>query len=329
MEPKLINRRAFDAAQLMRAYPPRWTNENKLTAAGELLRRDDVPRGEVSLSRWRQGHRWSTRSSHKRPLITERSGFFVYGESGPPGTMHWHLNFAMGDCFGAYAGELLAQDELQVLEHPALGSLREAANLEGFSLMCVEDPAATPLLVAGIERRGELKTRSSPEAPAGLYGNEFASASQATVRSAMRRLEPPTISNIVAIEAPACGSGRYERDEIEAILSTAVCGFRAAKLETRHLTQGRAGDARVVLHTGWWGCGAYGGDKELMALLQLLASELAEVDELVFYSVDEDGSQTLREARRKYTALPKDAAADDLVSAIWALRYEWGFSNGT
>ena len=37
---------------------------------------------------------------------------------------HWYPNFAHSCLFVAYSGALLAQDELQVMEHPILGSLR-------------------------------------------------------------------------------------------------------------------------------------------------------------------------------------------------------------
>lgn len=37
----------------------------------------------------------------------------------------WHINFADFHLFGFYEGGLFAQDEMQVAEHPILGSIRD------------------------------------------------------------------------------------------------------------------------------------------------------------------------------------------------------------
>jgi hypothetical protein len=235
----------------------------------------------------------------------------------------------MADCFGAYAGPLLAQDELQVLEHPALGSLREEATAEGCSLVCVEQGRPTPVLVSGVERRGELDTRPGPGRPSGLYGNNFARAPQDAVLAALSRVEPLTTSNLIVIEAPAYGSGTYDREEVALILSTAYSGFRAAVLETSRAAQQQRSRPRTIVHTGFWGCGAYGGNRELMALLQLVAGELARIDELVFYSVDEYGADTFAAARGRHEALPPTSTVDQVMETVTSLGYEWGESNGT
>ena len=71
-------------------------------------------------------------------------------------------------------------------------------------------------------------------------------------------------------------------------------------------------DAETVIHTGWWGCGAFGGNQELMALLQLLAAEWAGVDEVVFHT-GTDGEAALASAREVIAELPEDIATEDLV----------------
>ncbi len=328
MEPKLFDHRELDAATLMREHPPRFSDPNKRAVFAELLRTDEIPGGTLVLTRWAEAPLPGTRPL-TRPGLIERSGFFVYGEPAPAATMHWHVNFAMSDCFGAYAGPLLAQDELQVLEHPALGSLREAADAEGFSLLCMEEGRPTPVLVAGVERRGNLDTRPTPGNPSGLYGNHFARAPQDAVLAALSRIGPPTMSNILAIEAPAYGSGAYQREEIALILSTAFSGFRAAVLETARAAEQQRSQARTMIHTGFWGAGAYGGDRELMALLQLVAAELAQIDDLIFYSVGQAGAETFAAARKRYDALPAEWTVDEVIDHVLSLAYEWGESNGT
>ncbi len=328
MDPKLLARHEFEAARLMREHPPRFSDANKRAVFARLLAGEDVSRGTLSVTRWAEAALPLTRPS-SRPALVTRSRFFVYGEPAPSGTMHWHLNFAMSDCFGAYAGPLLAQDELQVLEHPALGSLREAAIARRFPMRCVEEGRPTPVLVSGVERRGELDTRSAPGRPAGLYGNHFARAPVDAVLAALARIEPPTTSNIIAIEAPAYGAGTYREDEIELILSTAYSGFRAAVVETARAAQQHRSPPRTVVHTGFWGSGAYGGNRELMALLQLAAAELARIDALVFYSVDRPGAETFSAARDRYDALTAEATVEEVIAKVASLGYEWGVGNGT
>lgn len=327
MDPKLLDRREFDAAQLMRDHPPRFRDGNKRAVFAKSLRPGEVPAGKITFSRW-TGAALPAGRRRAPTRVVERKGFFVYGEAASAGTANWHMNFAMGDCFGAYDGPLLAQDELQVLEHPALGSLREAAIAEGFSIRCIEgDGHPTPVLVSGVERRVHLDTTPKRQTPSGLYGNYFARADKAAVRRAAERIEPPTISNIVALEAPACGSGTYGAHQIEGILATAFAGFRAARLETERVLRASS-EVRAVVHTGWWGCGAYGGNRELMALLQLVAAELAGV-ELVFYCVTDEGSETLAEVVREYERLPAKGAMSVIINRILANEYEWGESDGT
>ena len=129
MEPNPLLRRTFDAALLVREHPPAFTARNKV-AVQERLGKGDPPRGTLELTRWSEAA-LPVRRPKRRPVLLESDGFYQYGQVGPAGTMHWHVNFAMSECFGAYAGDLLAQDELQVLEHPILGSLREAADEQG------------------------------------------------------------------------------------------------------------------------------------------------------------------------------------------------------
>ena len=50
------------------------------------------------------------------------------------------------------------------------------------------------------------------------------------------------------------------------MLASAYSGFLAARLES-------AG-APTVVHTGYWGCGAFGRNRELRAMLQVLAARV-------------------------------------------------------
>ncbi|MBI5542366.1 MAG: hypothetical protein HY901_00640 [Deltaproteobacteria bacterium] len=246
-----------------------------------------------------------------------RAGFFDYR---PPAVEcdEWHVNFADPRLFCAYSGPLLAQDELQVAEHPALAAVREA--LEPMGQAQTEDrEGATPVLVAGVERRCALATGPNRAAgrPRGLYGNAFALAKPEVVRAAVQPQNPPTRSNILAIAAPV-GHGRYSARQIEGIARTAFAGFSAARLESK--------SARAVVHTGFWGCGAFGGNRVLMTALQALAAQMAGV-EVVFHWGDEAGEAPANEgARLAASSAHGEVAA--VIQELAGMGFEWGVSDG-
>ena len=62
----------------------------------------------------------------------------------------------------------------------------------------------------------------------------------------------------------------------------------------------------MIIHTGFWRCGTYGGDRVLMALLQILSAHLSQVNCLVFHRSDAIGSENL--------ATPQQIVDRDLAS---------------
>ncbi len=241
-----------------------------------------------------------------------------------------HVNFADPELFVAYGSELFTQDEMQVLEHPALGSVREALDAGGHSALTVEGGRPTPVLVAGVERRARIATdRNAAEGrPYGLYGNEFAQASTEAVRRAATPIVPPTISNIIAIAAPRPGIGDYRPEEIVEALTAAYTGFMAANQESRRL--GGEDDGTIV-HTGFWGCGAFGGNRVLMPYLQFLAASLAGLKRLVFHTSNAAGSRSMDHAialgDEIRTLLPAPSA-QAVVDMLHRRDFQWGVSDG-
>lgn len=299
------------AAALFLAHPPQVAHGGKRLILAQAAPPGAAHHGDVVVTRHRP------RELPEVPLpdhgaVEERVGLFDYGPT-ERGVMAWHLNFADPHVFFGYGGALFAQDEIQVAEHPILGSVREALEAEHPAhTMTVEAGQPTPILVRGAERRVAIDTRE-------IYGQRFARATPETLRSALRLIEPPTISNILAIAAPSGGRGRYRSLEIELILRTAYTGFRAAKDES--------GGARVQIHTGFWGCGVFGGNRRLLPLLQLAAARWAGVDRLIFHSVDAAGSRCFEEAQAQLRALGAARPAE-LVARLTALGYEWGQGDG-
>lgn len=328
--PELIVRQEFDTAALVAEYPPRFSLPHK-QLVHRLCTGGSAPRGRLVYSRWRAARLPELVTSAATEVVL-REDVFTYP---PPtaGVHEWTLNFADPQLFVAYAGPLLAQDELQVLEHPALGSLREALNASPHARMrpvTVEDGVNTPALVRGVERRCALAT--DPDLlegrPLGLYGNRFARAAEDAVRRALRVIDPPTLSNILAMAAPLGGYGAYSLAEIREIVRTAYTGFRAARLEAE-LEMGPG--ARLLVNTGHWGTGAFGGNRPLMATLQFLAARLAGVDKLVFHTVDEAGVTPCRDAERLLQELlppEREVRLEGVLEHLAARGFVWGESDG-
>jgi hypothetical protein len=163
----------------------------------------------------------------------------------------------------------------------------------------------TPVLVTGAERRCYVITDPDPDAgrPRGLYGNEFSAADEEVVRRATVHIDPPTVTNIIAMAAPSYRSGRYARDTIERVLVTAYTGFAAAVAESEVIggagapTAGMAGVDRLVYHTV-----SAEGSSPLQAALAIVRDDLAPAGEL---------------------------GAAELVDRIDAMAFEWGTSDGT
>lgn len=317
-----------DARGLHAAHPPRFRHGHKAAIAERLLGPDvPTPAGKVRVTRWRAAA-LPPRADHGAPIVRVREGFFAYDPADAvPGEVHWHVNFADPHLFGFYDGPLLAQDELQVLEHPVLGSVREWLVADGHPPLTVEGTEPTPVLVAGAERRGHLRTTlAGPDGrTVSLYGNAFARAPRDHALAALEPVVPPTRSNILAIAAPRGGRGTYTREQVAGALRTAHTGFRAAVLESRALG---GHDAAAVVHTGWWGCGAFGGNRTLMAIVQLEAARLAGVAAVHFFA-GPDGDGTARRALARWNALrAAHDGTDALIDALVAERLAWGVGDG-
>ena len=91
------------------------------------------------------------------------------------------------------------------------------------------------------------------------------------------------------------------------------------------------GAGATVVHSGHWGCGAFGGNRVLMAILQILAAEIAGVDRLIFHTgQDRRGWEVVEIARQKLKANFPDGIleGDELIERLVALGFEWGVSDG-
>ncbi len=327
MKPQLLARLELDASALWEAHPPRVRHANKkllLEAAGGLAR---VPEGRLSVARWRPG-RWQPLPEREPELVSVDAAF----DYPPPerGVERWHVNFANAHLFCAYGASAFAQDEIQVAEHPVLASLLEhlIAREQGsaqpaLAPLTSDSTGPTPITVHGAERWCSVDTAPELAMPYGIYGRRFDRARPEALRQAVTRVSE-RFTNIVAMEAPT-GYGRYTPEQVGGILSTATTAFSAAREETARENP----RVRVVVHTGHWGTGAYGGDRLLMAVAQLVAARFAGLDELAFHSLDGDGLEVVKSSSRTAARIATPGMSfEEVVLAISELGRSWGVGDG-
>jgi hypothetical protein len=297
----------------MAARPLTFANPNKALVHAIACPEGAAHAGTITMTRW---DAFALPLAWQRPALED-----VAWHAGPydyvtrrEGASAWHVNFADPNLFFGYGTALFAQDELQCAEHPALGAVREAMIAAGVPARTAEGGRPTPVLVAGVERRCEVR---------GLYGRRLGDADALTIKRAVYPLVPAPVHNILAIAALSHGQGSYTAAEIRDTLTIAYSGFRAAALEAASLGM------VAEVHTGFWGCGAFGGNRELMVLLQLLAASAAGVGQVVMHVMDEAGLALGERVRERVTAMPEAMSRDELVDWVAGLGLRWGVGNGT
>jgi hypothetical protein len=317
MDPHVLGEFTWSISDLAVSYPPRWAHENKQVVAN-VAGNDNATPGSITASRWALSPAASVSNVTVKEChhIRSEEGHFSYAPppAGDP-TTHWYMNFADPILLGYGEGALLAQDELQIAEHPILCSLAKAiedgkhGQAELIRRTTDESTrSATPVLIQGAPRRCQID---------GLYGDAFAVASKRHVQAAVTPINPPTASNILAISAMPPMAGLYIQQHIQFIFETAYAGFRATVLRS----------GRVTLHTGHWGCGAFGGNKGLVAAIQILAAGTAGVEQLIYWYGFTAQDRTAVEHGFQVAAMLHGKTWEEALWLLEAAGYRWGDAN--
>ncbi|CAF1264786.1 unnamed protein product [Rotaria sordida] len=273
--------------------------------------------------------------------IKFQSDVFKYDTCGDNQSVEWYLNFANHDLFAYYSGPLLAQDELQVLECVELAALREyfvqTVNTVGSyttgSDKSTHKTVPTPILISNTERVIQMDTSK-------IYGNAFAKASERQLIQACQYLTQPQTVNLIAIEAPSHGQGIYTREQVNYIITTCYVGFKAAQILAQKTyalntksrrSSNRSSNTRfrTIIHTGWWGCGAYGNNRQMMILAQMLAAYWTQIDELIFHTQTNEHDRDIKAARDIVEKLLPEKNIDRVIDDIVRFNLQWEKSNDT
>ena len=151
-------------------------------------------------------------------------------------------------------------------------------------------------------------------------------------------LKQPQIINIIAIEAPKYGQGLYTPEQIKYILQECYTAYAAAislgtKTSALNNQRNPTSPIKTYIHSGWFGCGAYGGNRIIMIILQILAAKMAGIDRLVLHTVTADFRLEINAAetclRSIFNTNQTALSMDDLIDKIATENFQWGLSNGT
>lgn len=323
------------ADEMFLKYPPNIKGEKKQLVYDLALESIAPSSDEVVISRWSAMMPQDERTVGSNPISFHfQNVFFDYQEFESVATLkvEWHLNFADEQLFVAYGYDIFAQDEIQCAEHPVLGSIlemlsslsRESSIFE--PLTADPDGNPTPILILGAKRHIsiDMNPRDDEGRTVNIYGNRFQEASDHILRRACQKPSNPDPSNILAMSSLSYGNGAYSVKEIIQIILIAYTGFRAAVLETKaHV----GNNCKTVIHTGDWGCGAFGGNKTLMASLQMLAADMADVDALVFHSTDDSHFKAATKILQNHWD-EQNRDLEWLIGQLNAMEFQWGVSDG-
>ena len=319
---KYLGKTRVSCQELIKDYLPVYGPKRKQRIFEVALKKHRTEDGEISITHVmsNQPEMDSTVLEKKSFKLTLDKGFYDYAKA-REGEDTWFVNFADPTLFVAYDSDLFAQDEIQTLEMPLLAScclFLDQSQADHITKTVTDFGEPTPYLFKKVPYWISVNTRPIMKdgTTADIYGDEFMYATEEELAAGIRVFEGNVRVNVLAIAAPRCRSGqRYNIAELSQILKTLLCSYSAVREQTKD---------KVVIHAGNWGCGAFGGNRELMYLAQMYAASVCGIDELVMH----DWKEEIDRAKVLYENMDKKMCFADVVTFLHSRKYEWGESDG-
>ncbi|KAI8847053.1 hypothetical protein BC829DRAFT_444917 [Chytridium lagenaria] len=367
----------FNIRKLVEAYPIQWVpNCNKRILMDDIEKLAKGPNGlynetdtlELLRLRWRDLRNSQHFSSDIK--ITPVAGYTDYLNKdstnrnldiikNDPSNLdrweEWYVVFSDQNMFVYSHTDRFASEEIAAVEHPVLGSIKEALNDYSVHGIFTEPPSygrwASPIgfarryqamtgLFAGYnplsvndknfylpkEKQSEdfrhedigPFTRDSAHRPTPYLIMDVPLVCKLKLLLPVYSTLPirPRITNNLVVMSSLdqlfnplrARIGPYTLYQIRFIYRTAYTAFNGLVVTTKKRMQARqqkeadvAGRSsghwrpRVVVHTGFWGCGSFGGNRAVMAYLQMVAASAAGVDELHMHHVPPAGAGSIGE----------------------------------
>lgn len=319
---KYLGKTRVSCQELINNYLPEYGPQRKQRAFEAALEKHRTDDGEIIVT-----HVMSNQTEmasvvlEKKPFtLTLDKGFYDYTKAKEDEDT-WFVNFADPTLFVAYDSDLFAQDEIQTLEMPLLAScclFLDQRQADHTTKTVTDFGEPTPYLFKSVPYWISVNTKPIMKdgTTADIYGDEFMYATEEELSAGIKVFEGNVRVNVLAIAAPRCRSGqRYNTAELSQIIKTLLCSYSAVREQIK---------GKVVLHAGNWGCGAFGGNKELMYLAQIYAASVCGIDELVMH----DWKEEIDRARTLYENMDKKMSFADVVAFLHSRKYEWGESDG-
>ncbi|EAR93859.2 poly (ADP-ribose) glycohydrolase (macronuclear) [Tetrahymena thermophila SB210] len=268
--------------------------------------------------------------TYDRNNFTYKESIYMYEKPTSALERHWYVNFADQNLFDFYNTSLFAQDEIQVSEHPLLAHVLEKvqtlkSKYPQLAPKTYNGLTPTPILITNCHRLGTVDTQGAK-----FYGNNFQRMTKQELQKNMKVFDKnKTVSNIICMAAMGYKRGYYTQEQIKFTLETAYKSFYAA----RYITEQYNICHKCVINTGNWGCGAFGNNPECIALIQLIAAQLAGIEILVYHTFNKNGTYSFKDGQDYYQKYVlnmqgKNPKLDDIVNYIYNIKFKWGQSDG-
>lgn len=334
---KFIGQLSVKCEELMRDFPPKYDNPRKKAFYEKAAFCHRNQKGIIKISRVEFSYEKAGEILMKKNDFDLKwtPKFYDYQNDGKTENDYvWYVNFADPVLFGYYDGDLFVQDEIQTLEMPLLASSMhylDSLNDENFKTLTVETvldietltkkKKPKPYLLENVPHWISVNTmpKLKDGSTVSIYGRNFRTASDEAIENGLNVVQEEIRRNIIAIAAPV-GRDSYKKNEIFQILETLISSFSAAVKQTKEKRV-----ERCVIHSGNWGCGAFGGNLELAYLCQLFAASVCGVDELHLHGCNES---VLQKAKEKYKEIKDEIRVHEVVDFLMKQNYQWNESDG-